>query len=88
MYDDHDTSRVDAETVLRGIFALLLAERLERQGHGPRTTERILASAGLDEAQIAALTDHDAKDRPTIGHPALPWHPAVRISSDAPVRRA
>jgi hypothetical protein len=90
MHERHDTPRADPETVLRGIFALLLAERLERQDAGSRHAERILASAGLDAEQITALTGRDLaqppvnlNERPTIGYPALPWHPAIKNPTGA-----
>jgi hypothetical protein len=57
---DHAAS-VDSETALKGILALLVAEREQRADRDARRTERILAAVGLSDDQIAALTGHDVR---------------------------
>jgi len=47
---------MQTETILNGILALLVAER---DGSAGRSTERILADAGLSGENIAMLTGRD-----------------------------
>jgi len=47
---------MQTETTLNGILALLVAQR---DGADARSTERILAGAGLDDEQIAMVTGRD-----------------------------
>jgi hypothetical protein len=56
---DHTCAR-ETEPALRGILALLVAERQEREDPGIDHAERILARAGLGDEEIASLSGHDA----------------------------
>jgi hypothetical protein len=56
---DHISS-LETEPALRGILALLVADRQEREGRGADRAESILAHAGLGHDQIASITGHDA----------------------------
>ena len=55
-----ETNHVELEAALRGILALLVADREERRNGESRRTERILARAGLSDEQVAALTGSEA----------------------------
>ena len=48
------------EPALRGILALLVAERQEREDRGIERAEQILGRAGLGDEQIASHTGRDA----------------------------
>ena len=58
--DANETSGLETEPALRGILALLVADRQERGDGGVDRAERILARAGLGADQIASITGHDA----------------------------
>jgi hypothetical protein len=58
--DPDHTSGLETEPALRGIMALLIADRQERDGRGADRAESILAQAGLGHDQIASITGHDA----------------------------
>jgi hypothetical protein len=58
--DTNHAPTLESTAALRGILALLVAERQEREGRGPYRAERILARASLSDDQIAAITGHDA----------------------------
>ena len=51
---------LETEPALRGILALLVADRQEREGRGADRAEWILARVGLGDDQIASITGHDA----------------------------
>ena len=46
---------LETELALRGILALLVADRQEREERGVERVESILARAGLDDDQIATI---------------------------------
>ena len=56
---DH-ISGLETEPALRGILALLVADRQERDDRGVDRAEWILARVGLGDDQIASITGHDA----------------------------
>jgi hypothetical protein len=56
---DH-ISGLETEPALRGILALLVADRQEREDRGVDRAEWILARAGLGHDQIASITGHGA----------------------------
>ena len=58
--DAYETSGLETEPALRGILALLVADRQERENRGVDRAEWILARAGLGHDQIASITGHHA----------------------------
>ena len=54
-----EISNLELETALTGILALLVADRMTRNGES-RRAERILVQAGLSDDQVAALTGTEA----------------------------
>ena len=60
--DTNDAPCLEPAAALRGILALLAAERHEREGRRPHGAERILARAGLSDDQIATVTGNDASE--------------------------
>jgi len=58
------TLALGTEAALRGILALLVAER---QDQGIERAEQILGRAGLGDEQIASLTGRDANQVRAIG---------------------
>jgi hypothetical protein len=58
--DPYEISGLETEPALRGILALLVADRQEREDRGVDRAEWILARAGLGHDQIASITGHDA----------------------------
>jgi hypothetical protein len=58
--DAYEISGLETEPALRGILALLVADRQEREDRGVGRAEWILARAGLGHDQIASITGHDA----------------------------
>jgi hypothetical protein len=58
--DAYEISGLETEPALRGILALLVADRQERADRGVDRAESILARAGLCHHQIASITGHDA----------------------------
>jgi hypothetical protein len=58
--DAYEVSGLETEPALRGILALLVADRQEREDRGVDRAEWILARAGLGHDQIASITGHDA----------------------------
>jgi len=58
--DANHAPRLESAAALRGILALLVAERQEREDRGAHRAEWILARAGLSTDQIAAIKGNDA----------------------------
>ena len=54
--DTKDSIEIPVEVTLQGILALLVAERGDREEKADRSTEALLADAGLSLNQIARLT--------------------------------
>ena len=75
---------MQTDTILNSILALLVAERDVTSG---RSTERILADAGLTAKHIAILTGRDPAqlEQPPVaafGHCALTARPRRRANAD------
>jgi hypothetical protein len=64
--DAYEISGLETEPALRGILALLVADRQEREDRGVDRAEWILARAGLGHDQIASITGHDANQARAI----------------------
>ena len=61
-HDDHGVPSITLERQLTAVLALLIADREEHRSATAPRTETILARAGLDDADIGAITSRDPSD--------------------------